>query len=155
MTPFGDLLGSWSGTNAFRLMPTDELFYGDSTATSAVEACGWGWSLRYSWVHPDDGEQSGLLLIASPTDDGSITAAWLDSWHQKPYLQAFTGTLADGTVSVSAEYAPGWTWRIEVGPGGDEGQLRMVMHNVVPEGHGDFHGAYVVMDAVWGARPRG
>lgn len=158
MNPFRDLVGSWAGACAFRLMPEDELSSADSAATSAVEAAGWGWSLRYTWVHPEDGEQSGLLLVASPDDDGAITAAWLDSWHQKPSLQSFSGTVDDGMVDLAAEYAPGWTWRISVGPGhgpqaGAGRELRMVMHNVVPAGRGDFAGAYVVMDASWRDQP--
>ena len=152
MNPLKDVTGAWTGTASFRMMPTDEFAEGAATASSDSEAAGWGWSLRYTWVHAEDGEQSGLLLVASPTDDGAITAAWIDSWHQKPYLQAFTGTFTEGVVDVSAEYAPGWVWRIVVGPEGDG--LRMVMHSAVPEGHGDFAGSYPVMEFAL-ARSRG
>lgn len=153
MNPFLDQVGSWSGTNRFRLMPDDEFASGDSTAVSQAEAGGWGWSLRYTWIHPEDGAQSGLLLVASPSDDGSITAAWIDSWHQKPYLQAFSGAVVDGQVQVTAEYAPGWEWRIEAGPDAESDDLRMVMSNVVPADQGESAGAYVVMDATWNHQP--
>lgn len=147
MNPLREFVGTWTGTNSFRLMPADALAAGESSAVTSVEADGWGWALRYTWVHPDDGEQAGMLLVASPADDGSITAAWLDSWHQKPYLQPFSGSTSDRAVTLEAEYAPGWLWQIAVHA--DEEALRMTMHNVVPKGHGDFHGAYVVMEADW------
>jgi|JI8StandDraft_1071087.scaffolds.fasta_scaffold102814_2 hypothetical protein len=139
--------GTWDGTCGFRLMPDDELTVLPSRAVTAVEADGWGWSLRYTWTHPDDGEQSGTLLLASPDDEATLTAAWLDSWHQKPDLRLLTGTAADGVAHLEMEY-DGWGWTIEVRPDGDE--LRLAMHNVVPSGvAGVAGGPYLVMDAHW------
>ncbi len=138
--------GTWIGDCGFRLMPHDDLFVAPSAATTSSEAGGWGWSLRYTWTHADDGEQSGTLLLASPDDAGAMTVAWLDSWHQKPELRLLTGTVDAGVVRVEMDYS-GWGWTIEVAEAGNT--LRMVMSNVVPAGHDGFEGAYVVMDATW------
>ncbi len=146
MNPFDDRAGSWVGTCGFRLMPTDELALEASTAEASGEADGWGWLLRYTWTHPDDGVQSGVLLVGSPDDDGAISAGWVDSWHQKPRLRELVGVADEGGVHLEMEY-DGWGWTIDVRRSGDD--LTMTMHNVVPSGFGDFEGAYLVMDAEW------
>lgn len=147
MNPLGNHVGRWEGTCAFRLMPTDEFSSAPSFATSNAEADGYGWSLRYVWSHPDDGVQSATLLLGSPDQNGAVTAAWIDAWHQKPQLGVLTGSVIDGGVRVAMDY-DGWGWTIEVFADGDE--LRMVMNNVIPEGvEGAQPGPYVVMDAHW------
>lgn len=134
----------WSGSNAFRLMPDDELAERRSSATSTMlHTGGKSWTLEYDWVHPADGTQSGILLIGSAGDDGQVTVAWTDSWHQQPTLGVLLGRFVDGTIEVEMDYAPGWSWRIALRPGDDE--LSMVMHNVMP----DLPDGYVVMDAAW------
>ena len=133
----------WSGSNAFRLMPDDELAERRSSATSTMHTGGKSWTLEYDWVHPADGTQSGILLIGSAGDDGQVTVAWTDSWHQQPTLGVLLGRFVDGTIAVEMDYAPGWSWRIALRLGDDE--LRMVMHNVMP----DLPDGYVVMDAAW------
>lgn len=62
---FGDLVGSWAGTCAFRLMPTDHLVTAGSDALTTVEAGGWGWSLRNTWTHPDDGDGAYVVMDAT------------------------------------------------------------------------------------------
>lgn len=147
MSFLDDVTGDWQGSCAFRLMPDDDLTPRPSRATTASEAHGVGWSLRYTWEHADDGEQAGTLLLGSPADDGSIAAGWVDSWHQKPDLRLLTGAVVDGKASLEMEYS-GWGWQITVEPQG--AQLLMTMSNVVPEGvDGAEPGAYVVMDATW------
>ena len=151
MHPLAALAGDWTGTNAFRLMPIDELASALSVATVHLEARGEGVLIRYIWVHPDDGEQSGTLLIGSPAEDGTITAALIDSWHQKPDLATLTGRIEGDGVRLEMSYAGGWGWIIEVGPT-DEG-LAMTMHNVIPEGvDGAEPGPYPVMVGRFSAR---
>jgi hypothetical protein len=128
-------------------MPDDKPAPGDSQATSSAEAAGWGWSLRYTWVHPDDGTQAGALLVSAPDDTGAVTAAWTDSWHQKPGLLVLAGTADAESFDVSAEYAPGWRWRISAEGGKDD--LRLEMHNTVPPRDGEPGREYVVMRACW------
>lgn len=142
--------GQWTGTNSFRLMPSDDLVCGTSTATTQSEANGFGSTLRYTWVHPQDGPQSGALLVGSPGDDGALTAAWIDSWHQKPELRLFSGSVKDQAVDLTAEWAPGWWWTIAIRSTADE--LRMVMECVVPQDPEQpeaFSGPYVVMESTW------
>lgn len=147
MHPLGTFVGRWVGACAFRLMPTDEFASAPSFATSDDEADGFGWSLRYVWTHPADGVQSAMLLLGSPDQEGVVTAAWIDAWHQKPQLGVLSGSVVDGGVRVEMLYS-GWGWTIEVFADGAE--LRMVMNNVIPEGiEGAQPGPYPVMDARW------
>ncbi len=138
--------GDRQGTCAFRLMPTDELAPFASQASTATEAHGWCWTLRYTWTHAEDGEQSGTLLVGSPDEAGVIKAAWIDSWHQKPSLGLLEGRAVAGRVALTMDY-DGWGWVIEVG--NDGAALLMRMLNVAPEGVEGFSGPYVVMDARW------
>lgn len=145
MAFLGDMTGEWSGTCGFRLMPTDDLAPGAATAVTASEADGHGWSLRYTWTHPDDGVQAGTLLLGSPDDAGSVSGGWVDSWHQKPEMRLLTGTWDGSTVQLEMEYS-GWGWTIEVTPQDDA--LVLQMHNVIPDGvEGAEPGPYLVMDA--------
>jgi len=134
--------GDRTGTCAFRLMPTDDL--ADAPSTLRVEHAGAGRAalLTYSWVHPDDGDQTGTLMLGTPDDEDLLTAAWVDSWHQ-PAVALLTGR--DGTVGY--EYAPGWRWEVDVTV--DEATVSMVMRNVVPDGQGGPAGPYDVMRAGW------
>ena len=147
MSFLSGFVGRWDGACGFRLMPHETLAQGPSRAELSSEAAGSGWLLRYSWTHPDDGEQSGSLLLGSVNDEGEIAAGWIDSWHQHPDLRLLTGWGADDAVMVEMEYS-GWGWQIELRADGPE--LRMVMRNVIPAGlDGHEPGAYVVMDARW------
>lgn len=147
MHPLSPLAGTWTGTCAFRLMPTDDLVPAPSAADVTFEADGWGALLRYTWTHAEEGPQHGIMLISSPDDEGRITCGWIDSFHQKPALGIPTGELRDGGVHLEMEYM-GWGWTIDIRPDGDT--ARMVMNNVIPEGFdGHEPGPYVVMDAVW------
>jgi hypothetical protein len=58
--------GAWTGTNGFRLMPTDELYVAPASAAAATAAGGHDLVLTYTWVHPVDGAQDGVLLVGSP-----------------------------------------------------------------------------------------
>lgn len=147
MNLLAHLDGDWAGNCGFRMLPTDDLASAASSAGSDAEANGFGWSLHYQWTHPDDGVQSGTLLVASDEAGDAVNAAWIDSWHQKP-LGVLTGKVIDGGVRVEMDYAGGWGWVIEVA--GHDDQLRMRMSNVVPDGvEGAEPGPYVVMDAQW------
>ena len=139
--------GSWRGDCDVRLLPDDDFSPGPSTATTAPEAGGHGWSLRYTWTHPDDGEQHGTLLVGSATEDGTVSAGWIDSWHQAPELRLLTGSVREGMLTLTMDYS-GWGWVIQlIGSGSRFG---MLMSNVVPEEvPGATAGAYVVMQARW------
>ena len=135
-----------TGTCAFRLMPADELAEARSALVVEEVAAGRATLLTYTWWHPQDGEQTGTLLLGVPGDDGAVTASWVDSWHQ-PDVALLTGTAHGASSSVGYDYAPGWRWEVDVTV--DEPTLSMVMRNVVPDGQGDPAGPYDVMRASW------
>lgn len=126
-------VGAWAGTNAFRLMPTDATVLAPFSA--AVEATDLIGRLTYTWRHATDGEQHGELALAAAEDvDGvpGVVGLWRDTWHQSPHARVLTGTDSGGVVSLGAEYAVGWHWRIDLEPGA--GTLTIRMFNQVPDG---------------------
>lgn len=121
-----------NGEASFRLMPTDEFHTGQTWAT-ITEFCTDQYAIRYSWEHPKDGEQHGeLLLGAAHTEDGSITAGWVDTWHQKPHLQVFDGSTSADAILLRANYGGEWEWQIELA-GLGTGTPVMTFRNVIPE----------------------
>jgi hypothetical protein len=143
-----DFAGSWAGTNGFRLMPGHPLAELPATVTVTMAAGGHLTSVAYSWEHPDDGQQDGLLVIGSAGEDGSLVAVWGDSWHQKPAPMSLPGGPgADETFEFTADYGDGWGWRIVL-DATDTDTLRMRMDNVIPTDHatpGKPAGPYPVM----------
>ena len=120
------------GEASFRLMPNDEFHTGETWATITEYGAG-QYAVRYSWEHPKNGEQHGEVLLGAPhAEHGLITAGWVDTWHQKPHLQVFTGHLRDRAIALSANYGGDWEWQIElVGLG--TGSPAMTFRNVIPE----------------------
>src|SRR5262245_14062423 len=149
-TSFGRLAGPWTGTNGFRLMPTDDLFEAPATAELTTAAGGHDLLLTYTWAHPDDGSQDGVLLVGSPEDDGQVvTAAWGDSWHQKPSMLTLTGSMTERRLEVTADYGGGWQWAISL-DGARDDLLALKMHNIIPADHATEEvsaGPYPVMVA--------
>ena len=134
------------GTCAFRLMPTDDLVTAPSTL--AVDAAAGGAQLlTYTWLHPEDGEQAGSLLLGAPAADGAVTAAWTDTWHQRD-LTLLVGATSGPVTTVGYDYAPGWRWEVDLVLDAPPG-TGMVMRNVVPEGQDGPAGPYDVMRARW------
>lgn len=140
--------GTWQGTNGFRLMPADGLFTAPATATVTPAAGGHLVTLGYTWRHPDDGEQQGLLVLGHG-DDGddedapaSAVAFWADSWHQQA-ARALDGSADGETLAFEYDYGSGWLWRVEVSTSGQGLALRML--NVVPESAAPSVGAYEAM----------
>ncbi len=121
--------GSWAGSNGFRLMPTDDLADLPAELTVSRGAGGHLTSVSYTWRHPSDGPQEGLLVFGA-ADDGTLTALWGDSWHQQPAPM----TLSGRDAIVEADYGGGWKWRIGFDTA-DPSALRMRMDNVIPDSH--------------------
>ena len=131
-TILGRLAGAWRGTNGFRMMPTDDMLEAPATAVVTIAAGGYDVVVTYTWSHPEDGPQEGVLLIGSPDEENqAINAAWGDSWHQKPSLLVLSGSLADGRVELTADYGGGWQWTISL-DGSRDDRLVLTMDNVVP-----------------------
>jgi Protein of unknown function (DUF1579) len=124
--------GTWTGTNGFRLMPNDPLAEFPATLTVTTAAGGHLTSVAYSWEHPDDGPQDGLIVIGSADETGWLVGMWGDSWHQKPAPMSLSGGHGAGaTIELSGDYGGGWSWRI-VFDTANADTLRMRMDNVVP-----------------------
>ena len=112
---FGRSAGTWSGTNGFRLMPTHNFHEAPAAAQPTTAADGHDLLLTYTWAHPADGPQDGVLLVGSPeSGEHGVTAAGGDSWHQKPVILTLTGTLTDGGLELTADYGGGWQWVISL-----------------------------------------
>ena len=145
-TPYDAPLADLTGTADFLMMPSDDAVAGPSTASAAAAAGGRALQLSYTWQHPDDGEQAGTLLLGLSADGGAVRAAWVDSWHQADVIALSGRATVDGAL-VGYEYAPGWSWEVELRVGQDA--LGLVMRNVVPEGEEGPTGPYDVMRADW------
>jgi hypothetical protein len=64
---FAAATGTWSGSNGFRMMPAGPFSTHASTATLSLAAGSSLVSFAYTWSHPVDGDQDGLL-VAGPDD---------------------------------------------------------------------------------------
>jgi hypothetical protein len=149
MTTLGgviDRAGAWTGTNGFRLMPSDPMHDAPATAEVSVKAGGTLVAVAYTWAHPDDGAQDGLLVMGAAGEKRGVTALWGDSWHQSPEPRICTGAVDDEVIALTMEYEAGWRWVITLDPT-DADVLRLQMDNVIPEGAGAASpaGAYPVM----------
>ena len=124
--------GTWVGTNGFRLMPSDPLVEFPASVTVTAAAGGYLTSVAYSWEHPDDGVQDGLLVIGPAEEGGSLVAMWGDSWHQKPTPMMLSGSRGiEATLELEGDYGGGWRWRVML-DASDAESLRMQMDNVIP-----------------------
>lgn len=140
--------GSWRGRTRFRLRPTDAPSEGTATATLTVGGGGNLTSLGYTWEHPTDGPQHGLLVVGPAEQPDQAVALWSDSWHQ-PTAQVLTGPVDGTVVTVACTYGGDWEWVIAV-DATDADTLTVRMDNVVPAsmaGEGRATGAYWAMDS--------
>lgn len=125
-------VGWWSGSNRFRLMPADSPHAAAATADVSTAAAGDLTAIAYTWSHPEDGAQDGLLVIGANDESDGAVAFWGDSWHQAPQPTLLAGKFQDGLVAVSYEYGGGWRWQISVDATNTD-SLRLRMENIVPQ----------------------
>jgi hypothetical protein len=128
----GQASGSWEGSNGFRLMPGDPLSEFPAAGTLSLGAGGYLGTLGYTWTHPEDGPQEGLLAFGIAGSDNAIVALWADSWHQHPEAKVCEGNLDEsGVISLDYEYGDGWRWQIVL-DGSKTDVLSLRMDNVIP-----------------------
>lgn len=147
--------GVFSGTNAFRLMPGDTPQNAPMRAEISHAAKGGLVQLDYTWAHPADGEQRGLLVFGPGDEPGSIAAFWGDSWHQSPAPRTLDGTLDGDSITVGYVYGGDWRWEIVIDAAVPE-QVTLTMNNVIPASAAKpdlAAGPYAAMHAV--LRPAG
>src|SRR5262245_9190383 len=131
MQAFASHQGTWTGTNSFRLMPTDPPHVASATAEVSVAAGGNLTQIAYTWSHPEAGAQDGLLVVGPDDEPGGVVSMWGDSWHQAPAPKTLAGGIDGRVITVSYSYAGDWQWIIMV-DATDSGLLRLSMDNVVP-----------------------
>ncbi len=140
--------GSWEGSNSFRLMPGDPFSEAPAAGTLALAAGGCLATFGYTWTHPEDGDQDGLLAFGLAGGDNAIVALWSDSWHQHPDVKVCEGSRDEtGVISVGLEYGDGWGWQITLDATGAD-VLSLRMDNVIPPAVATEEisaGPYVVM----------
>lgn len=139
--------GSWTGTNGFRLMPADPLHEAAATARVGDAAAGHLTEVAYTWSHPQDGAQDGLLVVGPGDAPGTVVAFWGDSWHQHPAPKVLDGATDGGIVTVGYSYSGDWRWEIVLDATAADA-LTLTMNNVIPEsaaGDGMAAGAYPAM----------
>jgi hypothetical protein len=125
-----DRLGTWTGTNSFHLTPTDPEHTAPATVVVQRGQGGTTTTIGYSWTHPQDGDQAGLLTFGPGPEPGTVVAFWGDAWHQSPEAKLLLGRSDDEGFVVGYDYAEGeWRWEIAVEPGA-EGQLELRMDNI-------------------------
>ena len=128
-------------------MPADPPHVAAVTADVSAAAGGNLTTISYTWSHPDDGAQDGLLVVGSNAEPPGVVAFWGDSWHQQPAPEVLLGGLEDGVLVVSYAYGGDWRWQITV-DATDPDVLALRMDNVVPESaatEGVDAGAYPAM----------
>ena len=106
-TPYDIPLGDGDGTYAFRLLPTDEFDARRLSVSVAGAAAGRALLVSYTWAHPDDGPQAGTLLLGVPDEDGAVSAAWVDSWHQRDVVAADRDSGRRPGATVGLRVRPG------------------------------------------------
>jgi hypothetical protein len=128
----GQASGSWEGSNGFRLMPGDPLSEFPASGSLSSGAGGYLGTLGYTWTHPEDGAQEGLLAFGIAGGDNAIVALWADSWHQHPEAKVCEGNLdKSGVISLDYEYGDGWRWQIVLDASKTD-VLSLRMDNVIP-----------------------
>lgn len=113
-------------------MPADSPHVAAATADVKTAAAGNMTAIAYSWSHPEDGAQDGLLVIGPKDESQGAVALWGDSWHQSPEPTVLVGGLEDGLLVVSYAYGGEWRWQISVDATSADA-LRLRMDNIVPE----------------------
>lgn len=147
MQSFSSHVGRWTGSNAFRLMPADAPHVAAATADVATAAAGNLIAIAYTWSHPADGAQDGLLVIGPSEEEHGAVAFWGDSWHQTPQPTVLSGGFVDDRLVLGYEYGGDWRWQIIVDATIPD-SLTLSMENVVPEAAATdtvAPGAYVAM----------
>jgi hypothetical protein len=147
METLADHVGAWTGTNQFRLMPDDAFESSPATAQVSVAARGNLTTIAYTWSHPQDGSQEGLLVVAPSDEPHSVVTMWGDSWHQSPVPRVLEGAMESGRIVVSYEYGEEWRWQISI-DATDPAALTIQMDNIVPASVApDAAGPYAAMVA--------
>ena len=128
--------GEWRGTNVLQDPMNGVADQSPSTATVTPVLGGRFVRVDYTWAYQGQPHE-GSLLVGFQKKADTVTAHWIDSFHNSDRVMACAAPRAEGgPLSVRGSYAappgPDWGWRIDLIPQGDA--LRIVHYNVWPEG---------------------
>jgi hypothetical protein len=131
------LAGEWVGTKRLWLSPEAPESRSAVQAVVSLVAQQKFLSIGYSWEY-EGAPQDGLLLVGFNSQGQVEQAVWVDSWHMNDQMMLLTGESSSaGPVMLRGSYpappGPDWGWWIEMDPG-DGALLKVLMHNVSPEG---------------------
>lgn len=120
------------------------------SATVSRAASGLLVQVAYTWEHPADGVQEGLLVLGQGGEPDAIAAFWADSWHQSPEPRSLEGAIEDGVVTVGYDYSGEWRWEVVLDFAAAD-RLTVTMNNVIPASAATAEmtaGPYAAMRAV-------
>lgn len=129
--------GTWQGTSTLqdpgRLEP--ETTPSSLTITSILD--GRFVRLDYTWSYKG-AAQAGSMLVGHQKRTRTLSVHWIDGWHNGDNVMAMTGQADTSSLltvrgSYPAPPGPDWGWQIALTPD-LEGRVRIVMHNISPEG---------------------
>jgi len=128
--------GPWQATYQLRGDPS---FESDSPSAATVSPILGGRFVRVDYTWSDRGRpQEGMLVIGHEPETGTVTAVWLDTWHNGNRMMVCTGhMLPQGGIDVRGTYPagpghPDWGWHTRVELRGTT--WAMTMFNVSPDG---------------------
>ena len=128
--------GEWSGTSLLQ-DPGMNLEARTTSSGLTITPLMGGRFVRIDYTWSYDGKpQWGSMLVGHQKAAGTHTVHWIDSWHNGESVMACSGPARNGAIAVRGSYpappGPDWGWRIDLEPASDA--LRIVMHNVSPDG---------------------
>jgi hypothetical protein len=124
--------GTWTATNAQRMMPDEQYTSGPAEIDVRSGPGPGALSIRYRWER-EGAAHDGLLVVTAHPETSEATAVWLDTFHQAPDWMELSGRHeGSGRVTLVGSYAGDWGWRISLDP--TDGPPEIVMDNVPPGG---------------------
>jgi hypothetical protein len=129
--------GTWQGTSTLQDPGNIEPETTASLLTVTPLLDGRFVRLDYTWSYRGT-SHAGSLLVGCQKKAYAVSMHWIDSWHNSDTVMALAGraespSLLAARGSYAAPPGPDWGWKIGVTPE-TEGALRIVMHNISPEG---------------------
>jgi len=98
--------GSWEGSNSFRLMPGDPFSEAPAAGTLALAAGGCLATFGYTWTHPEDGDQDGLLAFGLASPPASAAPRIPAAYTVPPLWRRWEGLLASRDRGRAGDTAP-------------------------------------------------
>lgn len=129
--------GTWQGTSTLQDPGRLEPETTPSSLTITPLLSGRFVRLDYTWSYKG-AAQAGSMLVGYQKLTGTLSLHWIDSWHNSDNVMAMSGPAdTSSLLTVRGTYpappGPDWGWQIALTPD-LEGHVRIVMHNLSPEG---------------------